>query len=314
MNINKIFKNTTSLAFCILATPLSLSVAAHDANKNLMENKVSVSVEEVNNNTSQKQVTGIYHDKMTLVTGTNDFFGMPVWDFGGDIGPERIAFLQAYNPDGDLPLDITADLPDDALIASGVTQHFLDFAGIPAEIIDTSLNNIPLRQVPTLVSPAGTKASLLPIQDIPLGLPALSMPNEPITWGEWKKATGRSKIVCYDDGTSFVDLKMHGLIPNGLYTIWMNVGLDMDGNGVFESLAGRAWGGMPNAFVPDINGNGSFQRILPYCPKEDPSALLVNVVYHSDGITTGASPFVMPLIAGMATHSVLAFPLTATPL
>jgi hypothetical protein len=94
------------------------------------------------------------------------------------------------------------------------------------------------------------------------------------------------------------------------------------------------FGGVPNAFVADKNGNADFERELASCPLDttpDGSQLLfVSTAYHSDGSLYGATAelpafpvsfqepdgtiFQSTLPPGVVDHDLMNFPINASAL
>ena len=232
------------------------------------------------------------------VTGFNRMMGRPVMDLGplGDFGFETVA---AYNPDGDMPAPVTADSPDSTLLATMVDDAFLEaFFGDEGFRVDPKTVNVPLRKVPTSVTPFYepfvTLKGALETEPYQLFGPGQTEPAAPITLGQWKRARGMVIIDCSDEEEPSIDLIMGGLIPNRIYTVWgvflpPGLTVPMKDFGPILPL-----GGVPNVVVSDKNGSGRFKRTLNFCPTdlEDDEVPLASifVVYHSDLMANGGVP------------------------
>ena len=213
------------------------------------------------------------------LTGSFQIYGQPRWDFGAPIGSpggpagEHVA---EYNPDGD-PIPLSPESRCDAVLATQVhpsSPHY-----------DPALVNIPLNEVPVTVNGAGDTAFLPPISDAEITEHSRSLPNDPVTLGDWLGAKGRAKIRCKGEDSARIRMKFRGLVPNALYTLWGF--MELPGG----DIAPRALGGVPNAFVPSANGSGTFDRILNFCPlAEDSPMLHIVLALHTDGSVFGAVP------------------------
>src|SRR5262245_6689791 len=63
---------------------------------------------------------------------------------------------------------------------------------------------------PCVIGDTSPSAALFNSASIGLGL----------TWGEWQKTTATSKMRCEKDGLTEVHVKLEGLIPGGVYSIF----------------------------------------------------------------------------------------------
>jgi len=231
-------------------------------------------------------------------TGFNRVLGMPLMELGrlGGFGFNTIA---AFNPNGESPLPVTVDSPENTLLATTVDSAFLEsFFGDEPFNVDPASINVPIRNVPTNTTPANDLHSVLkgalettPYQPFK---PGQAEPVYPVTLGRWLQARGLATIQCDGEDEATVDLIMGGLIPNRIYSVWgfflpTGLALPMKDFGPIRPL-----GGVPNIFVSDKNGSGRFKRVLNFCPTniEDDEAPLTTffVAYHSDHMANGGVP------------------------
>lgn len=248
-----------------------------------------------------------------VMTGTNRLFGFPLWDFGGELGPFGFDFLFAQNPDANEPLPLTLSTPDDVVLANGLNRDFMDAFGLSGFTVEASLLNLALRDVPMIVNPLGMRAPLPPIQDLPPGSVGQAQPNSQVTLGSWLESEGSATLKCFHDGSAEIALSYRNLVAHGLYTVWLVLGVDTDGSGQSDFISGGPFGGVPNVFVPDIDGRAEFRRTLRFCPQDLENGLIINTVYHADGMVTGAAPWMIDFPGGVTTQSVIGFPLNVTP-
>lgn len=215
------------------------------------------------------------------VTGPNRLLGEAIWDFGPPYGTFGVYDVAAYNPDGEQPINLTLNTPLDTLLATAVDPFILESSGVP---LDPILNNIPLREVVTIVDGFQNRNQLPPITEVTGATISRGLPNEHITLKNWLSASGRLRINCHKDGTARIKLAFKKLIPNGVYTVWGTFGV----NG---GLAPYPLGGIPNVFTADKNGKAKYSRFINFCPtnaqSDDAPLLLIEVAYHSDGSVYG---------------------------
>ncbi len=245
------------------------------------------------------------------VTGTNRLKGQPVRDFGFPLGTAGFFNVSAHNPTGEDPLPITPDTPESAILATGVDPEFLSLLGLTLEDVDPALLNVPLREVPVNVDPAGVVRSSLPsVLDVDPLTPSQAYPADPITLADWLDAKGFASVRCVNN-TATVRLSVAGLVPNRLYTVWAIFGGD--------ALIPRPLGGVPNVLTTDEHGSGRFERTLVSCPLEPAAGearmLLIDIVLHSDQQVYGDVPDLpfAGLITGIITHTQLEFALFGDP-
>ncbi len=213
------------------------------------------------------------------LTGTFQIYGQPRWDFGaplGSPGGPTAEHLAEYNPSGP-PIPLSPDTPCEAVLATQV-----DFS---SPHYDPELVNIPLHEVPVTVDGAGTTAFLPSIFEAEITSPSRALPNDPLTLGAWLAAKGRAKISCEGEDKAQIRIKFRNLVPHALYTLWAIMALPDGG------VAPRPLGGVPNAFVPDERGSGSFSRTLNFCPTDEDSPLMnIVLALHTDASVFGAVP------------------------
>lgn len=159
---------------------------------------------------------------------------------------------------------------------------------------------VPLRQVPTLYITDGDIPVVID-QSISLdnpmrGLVFSGTPN-PITLADWiKSGKSKLKIRVREDGMTHVKMKIKGLLPNSLYGVWQ-----------FNQAGGPPgpWGGIPNIFATDENGNAKMERLLPFNIYDVARSLVI--VYHSDHRVYGGSPSLLKSSGGPDIHFQLKF-------
>lgn len=214
-----------------------------------------------------------------VATGANTFLGEPFWDFGNPWGILTFSSMGGYNPDGDKPFTLTPDTPRKMVLASLVDEKLSGF--------NTSVpQNIPLQKNYTMINGAGERGTLPSVTAVKGSKQSKSLPNAPITLGDWMNAKADATFTCKKGGTAKVEIRFKGLIENGLYTIWATYG-DPETGG----LAPVPLGGMPNVIVPGSQGKAKFERFLNDCPLTPKAGekplLLIEVAYHSDGMVYG---------------------------
>jgi hypothetical protein len=252
------------------------------------------------------------------VTGDNNRFQHPIWDLGTPLGTGFFNWTFAYNPAGDTPNLVTEDLPGDTVLTGGLDPVAVALGLAPTNV-DPLLINKPLHQTPVTVGilgrghGTGKRAQVPSALETPTGAEVTrSGPNAPITIDVWYKATGTMTVRCFADGTARADLKLSGLIGNGVYTLWTIYQVDRDGDGTDDNISPYPFGGVPNVFVPDNRGQAEVSRTLGYCPLTDTKLKFVDVAFHSDGNAYGGVPdqpfdtFPQPM--GTVTHTQLQFP------
>lgn len=263
---------------------------------------LSVGVVEADNSKRRMMIEGV------VATGPNRFADMPLRDYGvvhgipaGTLGFSELA---VHNPDGPDTLPLTTTTEDSAVLATHADSDFLAFLGLTIDDIEPGLLNVPLQEVKTLVSKDGvTRGTLPPIfESVPME-PSIAAPNDTITWGDWKRASGVGVVRCDADGLGHVRLHMEKLIPNRIYTVW---------GGIFHTQKGlieEPLGGAPPAFVTNRHGTGHFERVLNFCPFdfiEEANAQLgwLMILLHSDHMVYGGvfAPEEAGLIGGVTSN------------
>ena len=236
-----------------------------------------------------------------LATGANIYLGETLWQFPDPWKHVTVVSSGALNPGGDKALALTADMEGHTVIVSRVDEVLSEF--------DTEFpENMPLRMVPTYLNADFERDELKNILDVAQDELGQSLPNYTITLAEWEKAKGEAKFKCDDDGAS-VSMTFSGMISNGLYTIWQTSGTPEGG------LTAVPLGGSPNVFVPDADGDATFERELNACPFDTEEGtkpvLLYEIAYHSDALVYGGVPDSASggLPFGLQTHTQLNIPI-----
>jgi hypothetical protein len=109
------------------------------------------------------------------------------------------------------------------------------------------------------------------------------------TMGEWVAAGGHGTYTVTGDKAE-IDIMLHNLVPDGVYTIWCARVSFPPNYGIVDKPCG-AQDGSENTVVADADGNITFQ--LEMNALEESTAESVNVIaaaYHSDGQTYGEYP------------------------
>ena len=121
------------------------------------------------------------------------------------------------------------------------------------------------------------------------------------TWGQFQAVDASSRVSCRRDGTTEVRVRLTGLIPNGVYSIFYRTfGPDSvnpfcpneERSRVVPNLChGPGCGGVApdSRIVADENGNASFVGRVDGCLL-DATTVLLDVIYHSNGVTYGQLP------------------------
>ncbi len=242
-------------------------------------------------------------------TGLNRRLGKPILEFSFMPPPFKenwgFEMLGVYNPDGPLPLPLTADTPDNAVLVSLVDA---DGVGPPQAIFQNvapELVNVPLRDIGTYANPKLDRGGAIPSQsDGPVIGATQADPSGPITKGDWFKASGTLSVDCAPEGNS-VKVNVKTLVPNRLYTVWV---LWLDPSG--PRMIPVPLGGAPNVIITDNQGDGTLERNLNFCPIDaakdgvDGKRLAeIGVHLHSDHAAYGPVP--APLAAGFPPGTVL---------
>lgn len=231
------------------------------------------------------------------VTGINDLCGSPVFSLPTPEGmPATVhaTVLGEYDPEGELPILLSpTNCNDDIVVATYTDPNFLAMTGRPD--IDSRLKNIPLREVPVISSPDGSRSIVPKLSSVPGNAlpPTKSNPNDTITLGNWLNAKGRMYLRCKADGTATVKLRFRNLVPSGVYSVW-GIWNTTPPGAPRARLVPVPLGGIPNVVIPDYRGRTTFFRELASCPKdvtENGSIMLfIDLAYHSDSNVSGAFP------------------------
>ena len=238
-----------------------------------------------------------------VATGANIFLDKVLYTFPEPWNQVTVISSGAFNDDGsDIALDLVTGMSGDTLIVNKVDPVLAGFPNVFPQ-------NTPLREIPMYINAdfdLGNPGGVFETQRDQL---SRSWPGNPITLREWSKAKGVMKLKCKKSGNASAKITFRNMIPNGLYTVWATSGTDEGG------LTAVPFGGAPNVFVADDQGNGTWKRELNGCPTDTEGVknplLLLEVAYHSDnniygGIpdsAAGGRPF------GLSTNTHLNFPI-----
>lgn len=133
--------------------------------------------------------------------------------------------------------------------------------------------------------------------------PVLAPDGHHVTWGEFSKAGGSASVKCVNKGTH-VTLHFTGLIPNGVYTVWVVTFKAPGFEPTFANQIGEGSLGAPdgseNQFNVSASGTGSISIIMPAqqmsefgtidnCMSSEYEVQIVTA-YHMDGRTHGQTP------------------------
>lgn len=261
-----------------------------------------------------------------ISTGPNKYLDGPVRDHGTVLGwpmdTTGFAEIGQYNEGGEEALPLTKETPDDAILATFLDPDFITAIGFDPNDIDPVYLNVPLQDVRTLSQKIGPDG--LPFVDrfnLPAMLsesapfePSIAEPNDVITLGQWKSASGNAFINCTGSDYGTIELRMKNLIPNRVYTVWSaNVSAAA---GPFN----QPLGGAPSAVTTDEKGSARFFREFNFCPLEveeelQAQMIWIMVVLHSDHMAYGGvfAPNADSLFGGTVAHVHLHFPLTGEP-
>jgi hypothetical protein len=270
------------------------------------------------------------------VTGPNDLCGEPKWILPALFPPNLHFTLSASfnsDPDATDAIELSPENCSDNLILATHTNITLNTIGGGIPDADYRIKNIPLHQVPIRATLDGTRV-MLPSESESNGTPfpvTRSLPNDPITFGQWRKGSGVLKVTCRENGTAKYTARFRNLIPNGVYTMVATWALTdpQTGNPTFAPLP---FGGIPNEVVANGKGYAGMERELAACPMDvaaDGSELMfVDLGFHADASTYGVFPqtplererFVMPdgqafesfIPPGIVTMPHIGFPIRVT--
>lgn len=250
----------------------------------------------------------------TPVTGFNRLFEEPIWDFG-DLGTPGFSTVRALNPSGNEALPLHAGDPGSTLLATYIDPFWYRVTGFTFDDF-LDFHNLPLRDVGVITDPFGNREPLLDILESGQIEFSRATSNGPITLGSWLRARGQMEIRCWRNKLPSVHFRFRSLIPNAIYSVWMGVQTEFNGN-PFLGIA--PFGGVPNAFTTDARGDATFERVLNFCPlnpgPDDAPVVVVDVVYHSDQNLYGGRPSLprVKFMSGAISHSQLNFLVSGTP-
>lgn len=140
--------------------------------------------------------------------------------------------------------------------------------------------------------------------EVRLNNPVLDASGDQITWGEFNSVKGKVDVMCNPDGFT-VELKLTGLIPNGVYTIWNVTFKDGGIDPTAEMMNIRGLGclgvddGTENHFIASAEGEGTISAFTPApaslsmmgdikaCPIADEIEFHIVGAYHMDNKTWG---------------------------
>lgn len=244
------------------------------------------------------------------VTGWNRYLGQARyhWDFlAPPLDMAGANTIGEYNPGATTANNLTPDAGDETVLASYVDESLeILFPPFQLEMTNPETLNVPVRETATIVSGNGVTRGVLPfIENAQATDRSYAAPNspDPITLGDWFKASGRMVIRCQDDGSAKLRIQLKDLVAHRAYTVWAMWHL-ADGR-IFP----QPFGGIPNAYITDGQGNATYERDLNFCPMQasgegiDGSRLLSIITHiHSDHVIYGAVPF--PGGAGLPPGSV----------
>ncbi len=141
------------------------------------------------------------------------------------------------------------------------------------------------------------------LYDVRMNNPVLAPEGHQVTWGEFSAVRGALTAECRDEGT-YVNFRVTGLIPNGVYTVWnvdvKDPGFDPAGemfNIIGIGAAGRG-DGSDNTFVATAEGVAEITLVSPggdlsmfgsigNCALTDQFEWHIVGAYHIDGMTYG---------------------------
>jgi hypothetical protein len=131
----------------------------------------------------------------------------------------------------------------------------------------------------------------------PVYVPGKGKTRRQLTLAEYTQASGSIAVKCTADGT-YTSMQLTGLVPLGVYTIWL---AKPDPTDMTKTLGVGALGkndGSENHFVADQNGEADISAATPggnlstfgsiaQCWPADEPIVQVAGVYHIDGKTSG---------------------------
>jgi hypothetical protein len=143
---------------------------------------------------------------------------------------------------------------------------------------------------------------LTPLYEVTTCRPLVAPDGHHVTFGEFNRPTGSLSITCLPSGTR-VAVKMHGLIPNGLYTVW-NLSFRAPGfDPTFANVTGVGMigpaDGSGSVMIASAAGDASLSAVTPAgplstmgtsseCAMRSEFEWHVLAAYHIDGRKLGA--------------------------
>jgi hypothetical protein len=133
--------------------------------------------------------------------------------------------------------------------------------------------------------------------------PIMAPDGHQVTLGEFNSVSGYAEIKCINSGTHVV-VHLKGLIPNGVYSMWVVTFKSPGFDPTFANQIGEGALGAPdgsqNAFKASPAGTASISAIIPAGPLSE-FGLVGNCLsseyevqlaaaYHLDNLTHGATP------------------------
>ena len=127
-------------------------------------------------------------------------------------------------------------------------------------------------------------------------VPILDAEGDHVTLGQWDNAEGVAEIYC-DGETSYFELSFSGLLPDGVYTLWvgtmntqpMGTGAMGNPNGT-ENVLDVDGAGNASISVEMDSGSLSVSGSIPSCVLTSQLDVVLILDYHIDGNTYGPSP------------------------
>jgi hypothetical protein len=150
----------------------------------------------------------------------------------------------------------------------------------------------------TMSTPAGTLIFNSSPDPMGVRLPVLAPDGHQLTFGEFLTPEGRAGIHCINQGTK-TTVHFSGLVPKGVYTVWLFIFGPTDPPLIAWGAAGRL-DPVQNSFTASEAGEGQLSVTNPAGPLSGEGSIgpcwlenfLVHVVlvYHIDGMTYGPLP------------------------
>ena len=236
-----------------------------------------------------------------------------------DLSFSLVGVQDTANPDGPA-LPVTADTPDEAILATYADPEFYEtFYGIT----DTSTipgQNLPYSQVPHIINELGESAEI-PQQAANEAWWEVNngAENADYTLGQWLAASGNLHFFCNPAKGNHFSLRVRGLIPGGLYSLW---GYYYDQQtGALE--APFPFGGTSNnVFTVERTGRLRTDHNMAFCPQDvdpanDQQMVFIMLTYHPDGQIHGGTDAVLgdPVAAGPGINAIphVMFPFPLSP-